>query len=90
MSLRIGERERVATLKASHLAYLVLVLGMLVTVISAFVGITTFLLAHLPLLFLVLAEVAKSASQLVYSRWGTITARSTDRSGDWPDRAGAG
>lgn len=69
-----SERDRVAALQASRNAYLLLVAGMLVTVVSAFWGATTFVMTHLALLFLVLAEVSKFASQLMYYRQRTTTA----------------
>lgn len=60
------KNDEIVFAKASHIAYTVLTVGVVVTVASMFVGFTVFQLSSVLVLAFLLAEIAKFASQIVY------------------------
>lgn len=66
----IDERDRLIELKATRIAYFFLVLGVFLTIGSIMMSLSPFMTAHIMLLSFVIAEMAKSISQLIYYRRG--------------------
>ncbi|HEY1817639.1 MAG TPA: hypothetical protein VGG74_35105 [Kofleriaceae bacterium] len=66
---RVDERDRVIAMRGTHIGYYVLASGAFCALVVAATG-RTFWTAHAILAALVLAEIAKDASRLVYYRRG--------------------
>ncbi len=67
---RQDEREKLITLKATHIAFYVVVTGVLIAACGLMIGADGFIMANLLLFALVVGEIAKYASQIVYFRKG--------------------
>ena len=64
------EREKLIALKATNIAYYVVASGAVLTAMGLVFGSNPFIMANEILLFLVAAEIAKYASQIVFFRRG--------------------
>lgn len=63
----LTEQDKTITVQASRNAYRVLTVGVMATFGSLFIGVTSFVMGNILLLFFLLAEIVKYSSQLWYT-----------------------
>jgi hypothetical protein len=67
---KIDERDKLIELRATRIAYFILIFGVFLSIGSVLISTTPLITAHIVLFFFILAEVVKFITQLVYYRKG--------------------